>query len=80
MVPWTHLSTKRHLGRFSRFRTVHGKESKYVTMGCPFSPQNCPYTLGDLDRYLKRSSLGQTESITQMASRSVQPFLQGSQV
>jgi len=43
-----------------------------------FGPQNCPFTCGDLDCHLIRVSLDSPESITQMASRSVEPFLQGS--
>jgi len=47
-------------------------------MGRPFSPQNCPFPLGNLDTHLIHGSLGPPESTTQTASRSVQPFLQGS--
>jgi len=42
----------------------------------------CPLKLllpmGDLDLHLIHDSLGQSEPIAQTASRSVQPFLQGS--
>ena len=46
----------------------------------PFSPQCCRFPCGDLDPHLKHGSLGPPESSssTQMASRSVQPFLQSS--
>jgi len=37
----------------------------------PF-PQNCPFSWGDLDRYLIDDSLGQSEPTIRMASRSVQ--------
>jgi len=40
-------------------------------------PQNCPFTSGDLDPHLTQVSFGLLESTFQMASRSVQPFLQG---
>jgi len=40
----------------------------------PLPPQNCPFAWADLDPHLIRASLGQTKSITQMESRSVQPF------
>ena len=48
--------------------------------------QTCPcmswaglcFTCGDSDSHLLRGSLGPPESISRMASRSVQPFLQGS--
>jgi len=39
MVPWAYPSPhpKRHLDRFSRFCTAHGRESLYFTMGRPLS-------------------------------------------
>jgi len=73
-----HLSPhpNRHIDRFSRFCTAHARESLYFTMGCsfshPFSP--LPLCMGDLNPNLIHSSLGPPESITQMASRSIQPF------
>jgi len=38
MLPWTHPSpkTKRHLDRFSRFCTAHGRGSLFFTTGRPF--------------------------------------------
>jgi len=33
---------KRHLERFSRFCTTHGRESLYFTMGCPFPLKIAP--------------------------------------
>jgi len=42
MVPWTHLSTKRHLVRFSHFHKAHGNESTYLTMGRPFPLKIAP--------------------------------------
>ena len=47
--------------------------------GRPFT-QSCPFPWGDLDHHLINGSSGQPESSTQMASWSVQPFLQGSLV
>jgi len=80
MLPWTHPSwhRKRHLNRFSRFCTAHGKMSLYFTMGRPFSPENCPFTWRDMNPHLTHGSFGPPESTTQTASRAVQPFLQGS--
>jgi len=57
-----------------------------VTAECPYTSQcNAPFPLkiapsqwGDLDPHLLHGSLGPPESSTQIASRSVQPFLQGS--
>jgi len=40
------LYPKRHLDRFSRFCTDDRRVSLYFTMGRPFSPQNCPFSLG----------------------------------
>jgi len=42
----------------------------------PFSPQNCPFPWGHRAPNLIHGSLGPPESSTQMASRSVQLFLQ----
>jgi len=44
----------------------------------PLPPQNCPFPWGNLDSHLIHGSLGPLKSSTQMASRWVQPFLQGS--
>ena len=56
-----------------------------VTAGCPYtlqwvplSPSKLPLPMGDLDPHLTHGSLGPPKSLTQTASRSVQPFLQGS--
>jgi len=46
--------------------------------GPPFPPQNCPFPRGDLDTHLIHDSMGPSKPATQTASRSVQPFLQGS--
>ena len=48
--------------------------------GMPFPPSKVPPPMGDLDPYLIHGFLGLPESSTQMASWSVQPFLQGSLV
>ena len=57
--------------------TAHCRVSLYFTMGCPF-PSKLSLPMGDLGPQLMHSSLGQPESSTQMASWSVQSFLQGS--
>ena len=48
MIPTAHPSPqlKRHLDRFSRFRTDDRRVSLYFTMGRPFPPQNCPFPWG----------------------------------
>ena len=72
---------KRHLDQFSRFCTDDRRVSLYFTMGRPFSPPSkCPFSIGDVDLYLIHGYLGLPKSSTQMASRSVQPFLHGSLV
>ena len=52
-------------------------ESPYTLQWAPLSPTIAP-SHGDLDFRLTHGSLGPPESSTQTASRSVQPFLQGS--
>ena len=59
---------KRHLDRFSRFCTAHGREFPYFTVGRPFRSQNCPFASGDLDLHLIHGSLGQPEPTSQTAS------------
>jgi len=40
----THASSgKRHLDRFSRFCTAHGRMFLYFTIGPPLPPENCPF-------------------------------------
>jgi len=58
-----------------------------LTAECPYtlqwdapSPSKLPLRMGDLDPHLIRGSFGPPESSTRTASRSVQPFLQGSLV
>ena len=78
VLPLAHPSPqlKRQIDRFSRFRTAHGRKSVYFTMSAPFS-QNCAFSWGIwTDHHLTHGSLGSPESSTQIASRSVQPFLQ----
>jgi len=47
-IPWAHLTpqAKWHLNQFSRFCTDDWRMSLYLTMGCPFLPQNCPFPWG----------------------------------
>jgi len=61
------------------FCTVHGRESLYFTIWATPFPSILPLCMGrDLGPHLTHGSLGPTESKTQMAYWSVQPFLQGS--
>jgi len=62
------------------FCTVDRRVSVYFTIGRPFPPYNCPFPWGDLNLHLIHGPLGQPKSSIQTASRSVQPFLQGSLV
>jgi len=49
-------------------------ESPYTLQYVPLAPKIAPFH-GDLDPHLTHNFLGPSESITQTASRSVQPFL-----
>ena len=63
------------------FYTDDRKVSLYILYnGTPLSPSKLPLPMGDLDPHLMHGSPGPPESSTQTASRSVQPFLQGSLV
>jgi len=79
MAPLTHLirHLKWHLNWCSRFCTAHGRQSLYFTMGCPFPLKIAPLR-GDLNPHLIHGSLSLPKSISQMASRSVEPFLDSS--
>jgi len=71
---------KRHPYLFSRLCTDDLRVSLYFTMGRLFSPppqKNCPFQWGDLEHHLIHGYPGPPKSSTQMAARSVQPFLQG---
>jgi len=70
-MPWTNLTPqpKRHLDLFSRFCTAHRRLSLYFTMAA-FPREKCPFSWGIW------TPMGQPESSTQTASRSVEPFLQ----
>ena len=69
---------KWHLDRFSHFGTGDHRVCLYFTIGRPFPPSKLPLPMGDPDPHLIHGSLGSPKSSTQMASRLVQPFLQGS--
>jgi len=60
----------------SHLCAAHGRQSLYFTMGS--FPPKLPLPMGDLDHHLTHCSMGPLEPRTQTASRSVQPFLQGS--
>jgi len=72
VLPLTHPSpqSKQEINRFSRFCTAQGRKSLSFPMGRPFPLKIAPFHGGS-------GPLGPPESSTQMASRSIQPFLQG---
>ena len=76
MLPSAHPRTqpKWPIDRFSHFCTLHGRVSSSMP-GHVLSPNNCPFAW-DLGPWpnLNPASLGPPVSITQTASRSVQPF------
>ena len=82
VLPSAHPSPypKRQMDPFSHFCTAHGT----VSSGMPWhvlSPNNYPLRMGIWAQYTRlNASLGSPDSTTQTASRSVQPFLQGSLV
>ena len=53
-------------------------ECPYTVQWSAHSPSKLALPMWDLDLHLIHGSLGPPQSLTQMASRSVQPFLQGS--
>jgi len=69
--------SKWHHDWFSHFHTGDCRVSLYFTIWCPFPRWKLLLCMGDLDPHLIHGSLGPPESSTQMASRSVQPLLQG---
>jgi len=76
ILPWIHPSphTKRLLDRVS---PSSRQTVPILYNGPPLPYQNCPFA-GGSGPHLMHGSLGPRESATQMASRSVQPFLQSS--
>ena len=80
MHPWTHSSPrpKRHLDQFSHFCTAHSSVSSVGHKWAYPSPKNCLFAWGNLHPHLIHGSLSTPEPTTQMASRSVQPFLHSS--
>jgi len=77
-IPLAHPSPqpKRHLNWLSRF-CADDRSVPILHNGTPLPPQNCPLPWGRSGPHLIHGSLGQPESSAEMASRSVQPFLQG---
>jgi len=61
------------------FCTAHGRASLYCRMGRPLT-QKLSISMGDMNPYVTHGFLGPPEYTTQTASRSVQPFLHGSQL
>jgi len=78
LLALSQVHPKRHLDRFSRFCTAHGRASVPILYSGRPPPQNCSFPWGHVGPHLIHGSLGPPECSTQMASRSVQPFLQGS--
>ena len=73
MVSWTH-STRHHKLHLDRcFCTAHGRQSPCFTMGSHF-PLKLAHRVGHLDPHLMLGSLGELQSTSRTASRSVQPF------
>jgi len=70
MLPWAHSSPypKRHLNRFIRFCTAHGRQAPFFAIGRLFPLKIAP-SYGDLDPYLTYGYLGPLKSITETASR-----------
>ena len=81
MISTVHPSPlpKRHLDRFSHFCTDDCRMFLYFTMGRP-SISKLPLPNRGSGAQSNTCSLGPPKSSTEMASRSVQPFLQGSLV
>jgi len=63
-----------HLDRFSRYCTVHGRQSLYFATHHPFPIKITP-SHGDVNLHLIHDYLGPSEPTTQTVSRSVKPFL-----
>ena len=63
-----------HIGTIWWIRLNH---PSVLYNGMPLSPSKLPLCMGNLDPHLTHGFLGPPESSIQMASRSVQPFLQG---
>jgi len=78
VLPSAHSSpqTKRQTDRFCHFGTAHDRVSSGMP-GHVLSPNNCLFAWG-IWVHILHASLGPAESITQTASRSVQPFLHSS--
>ena len=79
MAPLTHLirHLKWHLNWCSRF-AQHMAESPYTLQRAAPSPLKIAHLRGDLNPHLIHGSLSLPKSISQMASRSVEPFLDSS--
>jgi len=78
-IPWAHpsLQPKQHLNQFRHCCTDDHRVSLYFTMGCHSPLKIAPSHEGIWTPHLIHGSLGSLECSTQMASQSVQPFLQG---
>ena len=82
VVPWAHPSTqsKRRLGQSAIFLwlTIFPPYTSLCVGTCSPQKKNCPFPSGDQVPDLLHGSLGPPKSTTQIASRSVHPFLQSS--
>jgi len=75
-----------HTAEAKSFTSVHYENVSFQSVFCSWqcfymgqtSPQECPFLWEDLDPHLIHGSLGPLKLQSQTASRSVQPFLQGS--
>jgi len=78
-TPWVHSSIqpKHHLDWFSRFCTVTA-DIAILYNGTPLALSKLPLPINGCGPHLIHGSSGPPESSTQMVSRSVEPFLQGS--
>jgi len=79
LIPWAHPSPllKRHLGWFNCFCTAYHRVPYTLQWGA-LPPSELPLSMGTSGPHLIHGSLGLSDSSSQMASRSVKPFLQGS--
>jgi len=76
VIPWAHVSQlpKRHDDRFSHYCVHHNKGSRCFSVE-RITPKMAPSPI-EIRPHLIHGSLGQYNSVPQMTSRSIQPFLQ----
>jgi len=69
---------KRHLDRFTQFRTTVPQSAHWLQRNAPHSSQNCPFPFDNLHPYLTHPSLDWPHLPPQTAFRSNQPFFHSS--